>query len=88
MEDYGILAAILVREKNYIIILNRSKLIINDTNLYEQLDNLENDNSNNIKKLILYNTFYIILIFLLTIFDSYFRVFLLKKKASVLYVSF
>ena len=81
MEDYGILAAILVREKNYIIILNRSKLIINDTNLYEQLDNLENDNSNNIKKLILYNTFYIILIFLLTIFDSYFRVFLLKKKS-------
>ena len=41
--------AILVREKNYIIILNRSKLVINDTNLYEQLDNLENNNSNNMK---------------------------------------
>lgn len=55
LEDDGALAAILgydailVREKNYIIILNRSKLVINDTNLYEQLDNLENNNSNNIK---------------------------------------
>lgn len=55
LEDDGTLAAILgydailVREKNYIIILNRSKLVINDTNLYEQLDNLENNNSNNMK---------------------------------------
>lgn len=55
LEDDGALAAILgydailVREKNYIIILNRSKLVINDTNLYEQLDNLGNNNSNNMK---------------------------------------
>ena len=49
LEDDGALAAILgydailVREKNYIIILNRSKLVINDTNLYEQLDNLNSN---------------------------------------------
>ena len=28
---------------DYIIILNRSKLVINDTNLYEQLDNLNSN---------------------------------------------
>lgn len=50
IDDNGALAAILgydaiyVKEKNYLVILNRTKMIVNDIDLYKQLDNIKNDN--------------------------------------------
>lgn len=50
IDDNGALAAILgydaiyAKEKNYLVILNRTKMIVNDVDLYKQLDNIKNDN--------------------------------------------
>ena len=51
LEDDGVLAAILgydaiyVEEKNYIVMLNRKKMIINDVDIFNKLD-LNNDIKN------------------------------------------
>lgn len=48
LEDDGALAsilgydAILVNEKNYLVILNRTKMIVNDTNINEQINSIDN----------------------------------------------
>jgi len=48
LEDDGALAsilgydAILVSEKNYLVILNRAKMIVNDININEQINYIDN----------------------------------------------
>lgn len=50
IDDNGALATILgydaiyVKDKNYLVVLNRTKMIVNDVDLYKQLDNIKNDN--------------------------------------------